>query len=156
MVSRSRILVVVPCGRAKVWDKDPHAGPTPARDTYTGSPFKVNREYAERFGDSWIILSAKYGFLNPDDIIEGPYNVTFKRRSPPPIQSSALSQQARDQGLDKFGDVICLGGRDYRAVIEHAFAFSAVTLHFPFAGMRLGESLGAAKRAIAAGQALPE
>jgi len=39
----------------------------------------VNREYAEHFGDRWVILSAKYGFLNPEDTIEGTYNVTFKR-----------------------------------------------------------------------------
>ena len=98
MASRSRILVIVPCGLAKIWDKDPYAGPTPARDTYTGAPFRVNSEYAERFGDSWVILSAKYGFLNPDDIVEGPYNVTFKRRSPRPIDGAALRQQALDRG----------------------------------------------------------
>lgn len=155
MASQPRILVIVPCGSAKIWDKDPHAGPTPARDTYTGSPFKVNREYAERFGDDWVILSAKYGFLKPDDIVAGPYNVTFKRRSPPPIEGSALRQQARQQGLDQFREVIGLGGRDYRALIEHAFALSTVRLHFPFAGMPLGESLGAAKLAIATGNALP-
>ena len=41
------LLVIVPCGRSKVWDKSPEHGPTPVRDAYTGSPFKVNREYAE-------------------------------------------------------------------------------------------------------------
>jgi hypothetical protein len=114
-----------------------------------------SREYAERFGDSWVILSAKYGFLNPDDIVEGPYNVTFKRRPPRLIDGAALCQQALDRGLDRFEDVIGLGARDYRAVIEHAFALSTASLHFPFAGMKLGESLGAAKRAVAARQALP-
>ena len=100
MVSRSDILVVVPCGRAKIWDKIPHAGPTRARDAYTGSPFKVNRAYAECFGDSWVILSAEYGFLDPDDFVEGPYNVTFKRRLPPPIGQSALRQQVQERRLD--------------------------------------------------------
>jgi hypothetical protein len=127
----------------------------PARLAYTGPPFKVNREYAEHFSEIWVILSAKYGFLNPEDIIEGPYNVTFKRRSPPPIGHAALRGQVRDQGLDRFDDVIGLGGRDYRAVIEHAFAASRATLHFPFSGMTLGKSLQAAKQAIANDRPLP-
>lgn len=40
-------LVIVPCGQEKIWDKKPDLGPVPARDVYTGAPFKVNREYAE-------------------------------------------------------------------------------------------------------------
>jgi hypothetical protein len=54
-----------------------------------GTPFKVNREYAQRFGDSWVALSAKYGFLWLDDPISGPYNVTFKRRGRHRSQSTS-------------------------------------------------------------------
>ncbi len=45
MESRPKIevLVIVPCGLSKIWDKNPNAGPMPAKDAYTGSPFKVNR-----------------------------------------------------------------------------------------------------------------
>ena len=64
-----KTLVIVPCGKRKIWDKNSEAGPTKARDVYTGSPFKVNREYAEKFGDPWVILFAKYGFLEPDQVI---------------------------------------------------------------------------------------
>ena len=35
------LLVIVPCGQSKVWDKSPDHGPPPAHDAYTGSPFKV-------------------------------------------------------------------------------------------------------------------
>jgi hypothetical protein len=136
-----RTLVIVPCGRSKVWDDSPQAGPVSARLAYTGAPFKVNREYAEHFGGSWVILSAKYGFLNPEEMIEGPYDVTFKRRSPPPIGEAALREQVRSRGLDRFDDVIGLGGRDYRIVVQATFADSNVRLHFPFAGMSLGKSL---------------
>jgi hypothetical protein len=137
-----------------VWDKDPAAGPTRARSVYIGAPFKVNREYAERFGDSWFILSAKYGFLRPSDVIPGPYNVTFKRAASRPIADIKLRQQIRVRRLGGFSRVIGLGGRDYRARIEAAFAGSDVELAFPFAGMSLGVSLGAAKRAIATGRPL--
>ena len=63
MSDRAGTLVIVPCGKSKIWDRDPDAGPTAARAAYVGSPFKVNREYAETFGEAWVILSAKYGFL---------------------------------------------------------------------------------------------
>lgn len=51
-------LVVVPCGKRKIWDKYPSAGPTKAEDVYIGAPFKVNREYAEKYGSRWVVLSA--------------------------------------------------------------------------------------------------
>ena len=41
------LLVIVPCGRSKIWSKHPNAGPTPAADAYTGAPNTVNRQYAE-------------------------------------------------------------------------------------------------------------
>jgi hypothetical protein len=144
--------VVVPCGKAKIWDKQPDPGPTPARDAYVGAPFKVNRAYAERFGDEWVILSAKYGFLRPTDLIDGPYNVTFKQPSTQPILVEALRRQVTDRRLDSFEHLIGLGGKDYRWVIEQAFARTSVKLTFPFAGASLGEALGAASRAVAAGR----
>jgi hypothetical protein len=150
--SQLAVLVVVPCGRAKVWDKNPQAGSTAACDAYIGSPFKVNRQYAERFGDRWVILSAKHGFLRPHDRVPGPYDVTFKRRGSRPIDGTTLRQQARALGLDRFVDVIGLGGKDYRRVLEEVFAGSGPRLHFPFAGMELGRSMAAAKRAVQCGQ----
>lgn len=148
------MLVVVPCGRAKVWDRHPKAGPTPACRAYVGGPFTVHRRYAERFGDAWVILSAKYGFLRPCDLVPGPYNVTFKRRSSRPIDPASLLQQIRDQRLDQFDQVIVLGGADYRARVETAFASTSVQLHCPFAGLPLGWSLQAANQAVSAGRPL--
>ena len=146
-------LVVVPCGKAKIWDKHPDAGPTPARAVYVGSPFKVNRGYAERFGDRWVILSAKYGFLAPDEIIDGPYNVTFKDRRTEPVSIATLYRQVIEAHLSDFHIVLALGGKDYRSVIEGAFEPKQVI--FPFEGLQLGYALGAAKRAIVEGVAIP-
>jgi hypothetical protein len=73
----NKYLVVVSCGRQKIWDKYPDAGPTPARDAYTSSVFRASRTYAEHFATRWMILSAKYGFIDPDFIIPGNYNRTF-------------------------------------------------------------------------------
>jgi len=78
-------LVIIPCGQGKIWDKQPDAGAIQAQYAYTGAPFKVNKEYAEYFADRWVILSAKYGFIDPDYIIPGPYNISFKKKSSGPV-----------------------------------------------------------------------
>jgi cytoplasmic iron level regulating protein YaaA (DUF328/UPF0246 family) len=144
-----KLLVIVPCGKTKIWDKHPDAGPKAAVDAYTGPPFTVNREYAERVGGDWVILSAKYGFLRPTDLIPGPYDTTFKRRSTNPIAFEVLWRQVHQMGLNGYGEVIGLGGKEYRAAIEAAFAGTRVRLTFPFAGLKLGPAMSATKRATA-------
>ncbi|MCP4886910.1 MAG: hypothetical protein GY904_09905 [Planctomycetaceae bacterium] len=144
----TRTLVIVPCGRSKVWGKHPANGPTVAKDAYTGSPFTVNRKYAECMGSQWVILSAKYGFIAPDFVLPGPYEVTFKRKSSGPVSSEVLKQQIVDIGLDNFTVVIGLGGKEYRAAITEAFEGSTVDLRFPFAGLPIGKAMQATKRAI--------
>ncbi len=142
------LLVIVPCGRSKIWSKQPSAGPTPAANAYTGAPFTVNREYAEASGGEWVILSAKYGFLRPTDIIPGPYEVTFKNPSTGPIDIEALRDQVRQMGLDRYSEVVGLGGKEYRAAVERAFRGTPAMLCFPFSGLPIGKAMGATKRAI--------
>ena len=147
------VLVVVPCGQGKVWDKNPHAGPTRACDVYTGAPFNVNRGYAEHFAERWIILSAKYGLILPDFTIPSSYNVTFKRASTRQISLSILRDQAKRQHLDLFPLVVGLGGKEYRAAVKEAFASSQVV--FPFAGLPIGRAMSATKRAVELGKLSP-
>ena len=141
------LLVIVPCGFKKIWDKYPDAGPTAAEDAYIGPPFKVNRKFAERAGGDWVVLSAKYGFLRPTDVVPGPYNTTFKRRSTNPIGVAALRGQVQSMGLDGYSEVVGLGGKEYCAAIEAAFDGTHVQLSFPFAGLPIGKAMGATKRA---------
>ena len=145
-----RTVVIVPCGRAKIWDRTPDAGPTEAKDAYTGSPFVVNRRYAEAFGTEWRVLSAKYGFLQPTDIVHGPYDTTFKRKSSDPISNKELREQVAAQGLDEFDSIVGLGGVEYRRAIEAAFT-DRDRLVFPFAGLPIGKMMRATKAAIGSG-----
>jgi hypothetical protein len=142
------ILVVVPCGMAKIWKDNPLAGPTRADHAYTGSPFKVNRQFAERFADRWMILSAKYGFIDPGFIIPEPYEVTFKRRKTNPVDTDTLRRQVARMGLDQFPVAVGLGGKEYRQAIEAAFATTSVRLEFPFAGLPIGKAMRAVKRSL--------
>lgn len=135
-----------------MWDVEPGHGPTPAKDVYVGPPFRVNRRYAERFGDAWVILSAKYGFIFPDFVIPASYSVSFKRASTNPIPIPSLRQQVGEMGLAKFSIVIGLGGRDYVSAVREAFQGNAPRLVFPFEGLRQGLAMHEANEAIARGQ----
>lgn len=145
--SRIATLVIIPCGQSKVWDKIPDKGPTPARIAYTGVPFKVNMKYAERHGGTWLILSAKYGFITPDFLIPGPYNVTFKKKKTNPITADTLRQQIVEQRLDSFDEIIGLGGKDYREAIGTAFSHFGMKVSFPFGGLNLFDSMKAISKA---------
>jgi hypothetical protein len=52
----------------------------PKQDLEARSRSRFRRcQYAERFGDGWMALSAKYGFIAPDFIIAELFEVPFKR-----------------------------------------------------------------------------
>jgi hypothetical protein len=151
--SRPRALVVVPCGRRKVWDKHPDHGSALARDAYTSPVFLLNRAYAELFGDHWVILSAKYGFLEATDSVSGPYDVTFKDRATGSITINELRDQIAARRLADPDLVIGLGGKNYRTIVQAAFEGSNVVTTFPFAGLPIGRYMQAIKRATANGEA---
>ena len=128
-------LCIVPCGRRKIWDIDPVAGPTCAKDVYVGPFASKCRAYAEHFHPSaWCIVSAKYGLLFPDDLVPGPYNTTFNDRSTEPIGLDDLSHQVRDRGIHNHCPVIVLGGREYVLLVEKALAGTTVVA--PLSGCR--------------------
>ena len=108
------LFVIIPCGAGKVWDNNPGSGPCLAKDAYTGSPFKVNRKCAEKFAERWVILSAKSGFIDPDFIISGDYNVTFKELRTEPVSPIVLKDQIIRMGLDEFSEIIGFGGVESR------------------------------------------
>lgn len=117
-----RTLCIVPCGAKKIWDENPNAGPTPAKKVYVGSFAGKCREYAVKFyPNSWCILSAKYGFLFPDDYIPGPYNVSFNDKKTNPISLDELSVQVGQKGLDVYEEIVVLGGKNYVSMIKRVF-----------------------------------
>jgi hypothetical protein len=146
------VLVVVPCGKKKIWEREHLRGAVPAREAYTSGQFRNNRRYGERFGDDWVVLSAKHGFVSPDSPIPGPYNVTFKDRSTYPVTATELLQQVDALGLGRFGIVVGLGGKEYRTVVAQAFVGTDARVVFPFVGSRSqGEMNSRTKKAVESG-----
>lgn len=117
-----KTLCIVPCGSKKIWDENPNAGPTKAEFVYIGSFAKKCREYAMKFyPSSWCILSAKYGYLFPDDIVPCSYNVSFNDKKTKPITTNELSAQAKTKGLDNYEQIVVLGGKNYVRMIMAVF-----------------------------------
>ena len=59
-------LILVGCVKSKI-ETD---AAVRAKDLYASPLWRCRREYAERFGGSWYILSAKHHLLNPEEKIE--------------------------------------------------------------------------------------
>lgn len=132
-------------GRRKVWNKFPDTGPAAARDAYTGTQFRVARRYAEAHGSTWFVLSAKYGFISPETLIEN-YDVAFSKlingyyrpvEMAGQVSEGVLNSQARQiAAANPNREIVCLVADAYRVKIERAFAGLPVTLKFPIAGLR--------------------
>ena len=148
------VLVVIPCGKQKIWDKVPSVGPASARDAYTGPPFKVNRQFAEycqKRGADWVILSAKYGFVSPWSLIEN-YNVTFKQPKTCPVSQEALRDQVAEMKLDSYDRVIAVGGKEYLQAVRDAFAGTGCKLEFPTEGLQVGKAMHRLKELMHGGE----
>lgn len=74
-----------------------HARQLPAQDMYTGDLFKLGVKYAKKVRLPFFILSAKYGFIEPETVVDRydtPFTKPFSGPYPP-------------------GPVLFLGGRKY-------------------------------------------
>ena len=105
-------MYIVPCGKKKIWDKDSKANIVKSKDLYIGSFTRKCIEYAEKFHKtSYFILSAKYGLLQPEEIVSGPYNQCFHSKESKPISKEILKVQIENRNLDKYDKIIILGGK---------------------------------------------
>ena len=79
-----------------------------AQFAYRSAFHKYTKEYAQLYCDRYIILSAKYGLIEPTFLIPSAYDVTFSRATDPYISSRVLQQQALQYSSAKKLIVLCL------------------------------------------------
>jgi len=140
MVMSFKVLVIVPCGSSKIWGKFPKSKATIAEEAYIGHPFKVNRTFAEKFADKWVILSAKYGFMDPDFPLRENYDVSFNDLATDPISLSELKAQVKRKGLESYEFVIALGGENYIEIVRELFKGAAKVIA-PAEGLPMGKAM---------------
>lgn len=125
-------IIIIPCGSKKIFDKDPSIQNVKAEDLYIGSYHLKCKEFAKYIAE-YCILSAKYGFLFPDDIIIDNYNVTFNDKKTDPIKVSQLKEQLYK--FDKYNIIECACGKKYHDIIEKAFGREIFNYLVGFKGM---------------------
>lgn len=144
-------VLVVGCGKAKVWSRDVAAGSMIARDAYRGALFRISAEYADTFyADRWLILSAYYGLISPQQLIDN-YDVKCSRR----VLPSAVERLARDINIrmpssaDRIG---CLLSRDYEEWLTLAATPRTVVNYL--SGMPLFDRMRVLRQSIESGEPL--
>ena len=146
-----RTLCVISCGGKKIWKENKFAGPMPARHVYIGPYVRGNQQYAEMFyPENWCVLSAKYGFLLPEDIIED-YDVRMGDFGS--VTTAMLREQRESKGLNGYDKIVVLGGRDYVDAVRRAFPSMNVRAVFEDVG-GIGKQMHAVREAIFRGEPL--
>jgi hypothetical protein len=111
-----------------------------ARDLYVSEWFARAREYVERSGCPWFILSAKYCLVSPDEVIE-PYEQTLKQMRVDERRAWAARVQAQmEERLPKADRIVILAGQRYREFLIDYLGRRA-TVEIPLEGLRIGEQL---------------
>lgn len=115
--------------------------PAPAKDLYTSQLFRKARIYVENLGQPWLILSAKYGLVSPEQVIT-PYDLTLNTMGTSERRRWAegvLSQlQPRLAGVE---EVVFLAGQRYREFLQPALIQRGIRISVPMSGLKIGEQL---------------
>ncbi|HCJ4854396.1 TPA: hypothetical protein NR884_001819, partial [Listeria innocua] len=112
-ISNKTNLIIIASGKPKIWDKFPDVGPVKASEVYTGTFHRLSKAYAEQFADNYLILSPKYGFLKPDDIVAKNYDVRFTMKGvgEDTIQLDELKEQWKQLQINPSEPIPMLGGK---------------------------------------------
>jgi len=114
---------------------------SPARELYSSPLFLKSRAWVEAHCDCWYVLSAKYGLVAPEELIET-YGVALRRMT---------ASQCRDWAVRVYGQLgsagllraahtfVWLAGAKYRNYLSRLM--SDERQENPLEGLRIGEQL---------------
>jgi len=115
--------------------------PCRAKDLYVSPWFHFARRYAESTGCPWFILSAKYGLLDPDQMIE-PYEQTLNKMAID--ERRAWAERVRDRLREHLGEVrqvAFLAGTRYREFLTDQLKDRGIQVEIPMEGLSIGRQL---------------
>jgi len=110
-----KVLVITGCTKEKLgYNASTKA---PAKQMYQGRLFKTVRRFCETMNFDYIIVSAKYGLLFPDDVIEG-YETQLKNKEDvskiQPFVEKRLVPLLRN-----YDKIVVIAGKLYRKVLSN-------------------------------------
>ncbi|MBC2260112.1 hypothetical protein HCB45_00765 [Listeria sp. FSL L7-0091] len=155
-ISNKTNLIIIASGKPKIWDKLPDIGPVKASEAYTGTFHLLSKAYAEQFANEYLILSPKYGFLQPDDIIIKTYDVRFtmKGTGADTIQLEELKEQWQKLQINPTEPIPMIGGNKFRGLLTSITEGKQV-FNFPLEGASgIGVMQQKLKQAVETGTSL--
>jgi hypothetical protein len=117
--------------------------PRPAKDLYVSELFRRRRLYAEARGLPWWIVSAEYGLVAPDEVID-PYDTLIGRR--PLHERQAIARQVADRLERELGSLRGVrlefhAGEEYYLAINPELRRRGAVVVRPLEGLGFGEHL---------------
>ena len=109
-----KVLVITSCTAEKL-------GNTPkvrakAKDMYQGRMFKLVRRLCERMGWDYVIISAKYGLVFPDEEIQGYEKFLKSKQDVENVKTKVLPKLSKI--LSNYDRFLVVAGQKYRRVIQ--------------------------------------
>jgi len=115
--------------------------PSSAKDLYKSLWFRKARAFVEQQKWDWYIVSAKYGLLHTDKIIE-PYELTLNNMKA--IERKQWSKKVFKEILQVFpekGTVRFFAGKKYREYLVPLLQEVGYTVEIPLMGLGIGQQL---------------
>ena len=97
-----------------------------AKNLYQGRLFKSVRKLCEKMGWDYVIISAKYGLVFPDDEIEG-YNEVLKTKEDVKRLKPLVIPKLKEI-IEKYDVILVIAGKKYRDVIDDVFSNKFIIL----------------------------
>ena len=114
---------------------------TKAKDLYASPLFLYSKKYAELRLDKYYILSAKYGLLKPDDIIE-PYEETLNNKSKKErVLWSRKVFNKLSKEISVNDKIVFLAGEKYREFIGKYLSEQNILFQTPLKKLSIGKQL---------------
>lgn len=121
---------------------------------YVSDWFIKARKVAEASVDRWFILSAKYGLVNPDQMI-APYNQTLNKM--PIVERRNWADKVFGQLTDAAPDLthlVVLAGKRYREFLIPHLKGKGIRVTIPMEGLGIGKQLSWLKKQLLKGEKL--
>lgn len=116
-------------------------GASLAKDLYQSPWFIKARHYVESQNWDWYVISAKYGLVHHDEILE-PYEQTLNNT--PAEERKVWASRVFEQILKKFpngGKVKIFAGEYYREYLVPLLESAGYTVEIPLKGLGIGQQL---------------
>jgi hypothetical protein len=131
----NKTLIIIPCGKKKIWSKNKLCGSVKAEEAYVSNYFKLCKLYAKRFADKWVILSGKYGIIEPGFIIDNDYDIKLKPTEEFKIK---VKDQLKPFILDGFTNIVSLCSDYYSDFLKDIIKQFGLKLNTPLRGLKIG------------------